>query len=177
MALNRRDFLLVLGAGVTVTAAGIAFGEVPGVPHSSDPAPERPPPGGGHWEVEYSDAEWRKRLTEKQYYILRQEGTERPFSGAWWNEHRDGTYRCAGCERLLFKSADKFDSGTGWPSYTAPADPKAVFVSTDSSLGMTRDEVRCGRCGGHLGHVFDDGPAPTGKRYCIDGDALVFIPA
>ena len=169
MPFSRREFFfstgaLLLSACVLPSRASSAGGA------------ERPPTGGGHWEVEHTDEEWRKILTEKQYYILRQEGTERPFTGAWWNEHRAGVFSCAGCQRELFSSKDKFDSGTGWPSYTAPIDPKAVVVVGDNSLGMTRDEVRCGRCGGHLGHVFDDGPAPTGKRYCIDGDALLFRP-
>ncbi len=123
-----------------------------------------------------SDAEWRRRLTAMQYYVLRQEGTERPFSNPLNNEHRAGRFDCAGCTQQLFASATKFDSGTGWPSFYAPL-PRAVGRSRDFSLGFARTEVHCARCGGHLGHVFDDGPPPTGKRYCMNGAALAFVPA
>lgn len=123
--------------------------------------------------VTYSDAEWRRRLTPMQYYVLRQEGTERPYSHALNNEHRAGRFSCAGCALPLFSSTTKFDSGTGWPSFYAPL-PRAVGTSRDFSLGYVRTEVHCSRCGGHLGHVFDDGPEPTGKRYCMNGAALTF---
>ncbi|MCR5871335.1 MULTISPECIES: peptide-methionine (R)-S-oxide reductase MsrB [unclassified Sphingomonas] len=123
-----------------------------------------------------TDAEWRKRLTPAQYRILRQEGTERPGSSPLNREKRAGIYACAGCGLPLYASRTKFESGTGWPSFWAPLD-NAVRTKRDLSLGMVRTEVICRRCGGHLGHVFDDGPRPTGKRHCINGLALKFRPA
>src|SRR5579863_1019619 len=123
--------------------------------------------------VQYSDAEWRKRLTPEQFTILRQDGTEQPFSSPLLDEHRKGIFLCVADGNPLFDSHTKFDSGTGWPSFWEPL-PHAVETRTDLSGGIPRTEVHCARCGGHLGHVFDDGPPPTGKRYCMDGVAMSF---
>ena len=128
------------------------------------------------FEVSLTPAEWRKRLTPAQFDILRQEGTEPPFTSALLNEHRKGTFACRGCELPLFSSTTKFESGTGWPSFFQPLS-NAVETRTDLGLGMARTEVHCRRCGGHLGHVFDDGPKPNGLRYCMDGLALDFTAA
>ena len=127
------------------------------------------------YPVTYTDAEWRKRLTLQQYTVLRKDGTERPYSSPLNDEHRGGTFACAGCDNELFSSATKFDSGTGWPSFWAPLE-KAVGETRDVSFGMVRTAVHCARCGGHLGHVFDDGPKPTGLRYCMNGVAMTFKP-
>ncbi|CAN5232320.1 MAG: peptide-methionine (R)-S-oxide reductase MsrB [Actinobacteria bacterium] len=123
-------------------------------------------------KLQLTDEEWRSRLTPEQYEVLRRKGTERAFSGAYWDEHTPGIYRCAGCGTELFRSDTKFDSGSGWPSFVEPADLESVVTETDTSHGMTRTEVTCATCGGHLGHVFDDGPGPSGKRYCINSAAL-----
>lgn len=119
-----------------------------------------------------SDEEWRRALTPQQYHVLREKGTERAFTGAYWDEKSPATYTCAGCGTPLFESDAKFDSGSGWPSFTAPAAPDVVATDRDTSHGMVRTEVTCAKCGGHLGHLFEDGPAPTGIRYCINSASL-----
>jgi len=161
--INRRTMLL--GAAGTVAAfAALRWG----LPTDAAPA--------GKFEIEKSDEEWRRILTPAQYDILRRHGTERAGTSPLNKEKRPGTFACAGCDLALFSAETKFESGTGWPSFYRPL-PDAVGTSTDKSYLMTRTEAHCRRCGGHLGHVFEDGPPPTGLRYCINGLALKFIPA
>jgi peptide-methionine (R)-S-oxide reductase len=126
------------------------------------------------YHVQKTEKEWRAQLTPEQYNVLREKGTEQAFTGKYWNNHEDGNYYCAACGQLLFDSKTKFESGTGWPSFFAPTNKSAVIEITDNSFGMERTEVVCSNCGGHLGHVFDDGPKPTGLRYCMNSVSLDF---
>ena len=158
--IDRRRLLAWLG--VTVVLPAIAGGASAAAAHD--------------YPVRFTEAEWRKRLTPDQFAVLRRKATEQPFTSPLLKEHRKGTFACAADGNPLFDSATKFDSGTGWPSFWKPL-RGAVETATDTELGYTRTEVHCARCGGHLGHVFDDGPAPTGLRYCMNGVALKFVPA
>ena len=156
--MNRRHFLLTSAvAAITVSTVPLRAKE-------------------GTFEITLSEAEWRARLTDRQYWVLREEGTERAFTSKLNDEKRAGVYHCAGCDLPLYSSETKYDSGTGWPSFWKPLD-NAVGTKPDRKLFRVRTEVHCRRCGGHLGHVFNDGPKPTGERHCLNGEALTFRPA
>lgn len=164
MTISRRNFLIGTAAGgaalwLAAGPLGAAKGKKASFPY------------------QLSDAEWRRKLSPEAYAVLRQEDTERPYSSPLNKEKRKGTFTCAGCANPLFASRTKFESGTGWPSFYAPINRTAVGTSVDYKIGVPRVEVHCARCGGHLGHVFDDGPMPTGKRYCMNGVAMDFVPA
>ncbi len=158
MSLSKRQFLKFSG----VTLVALTFG-------CGDDATAK-----AKFTTSYSDAEWKKRLSPAAYNVLRREDTERPYSSALNKEKRKGTFVCAGCNQKLFSSATKFESGTGWPSFYQPL-KGGVGSTSDYKIGYARTEIHCARCGGHLGHVFDDGPQPTGKRYCMNGVAMKFI--
>jgi peptide-methionine (R)-S-oxide reductase len=166
--LSRRQFM-VLSSSTGVAA--IALGVLSKFANGETAMPQDSPVGT--FEVSHSDAEWHALLDDEQFQVLRREATERPYSSPLNDEHRNGTFACAGCQLPLFSSSTKFDSHTGWPSFWAPLD-NATAVRTDTSFGVLRKEVHCRRCGGHLGHVFNDGPKPTGLRYCMNGLAMTF---
>ncbi len=163
---SRREFIGMAGVGVVAAAAVGGFALTRTSP--------QPVPAPGSFAVTRTDAQWRTRLSPAAYKVLRQGSTEHPFTSALLNEHRQGVFACAGCDARLFRSSTKYDSKTGWPSFWA-ALPGAVIERTDGSLGMSRTEILCKTCGGHLGHIFDDGPKPTGLRYCMNGVALMFV--
>ncbi len=170
--MRRRNFLslsvLLLPAASALSACSSAAAE-PAAQKGSPVTPVKR-------EVVKTAEQWKKELPAESYHVLFEKGTERAFTGKLYNEHREGTYICLACKTPLFSSAAKFESGTGWPSFFQPLDAKATEIVADNAYGMVREEVVCRRCGGHLGHVFDDGPRPTGKRYCMNSVSMDFIP-
>jgi peptide-methionine (R)-S-oxide reductase len=181
MHMNRRGILLLLAsAALVAVGGGIAWSQRNRLDEQLADSKRKGPamsnqPASGEGKIAKSDEEWRRQLTPEQYNVCRECGTERAFTGKYWNEHRQGDYLCVACGQELFESEHKFDSGTGWPSFYQPAAASAVETQTDESWFAVRTEIRCSRCGAHLGHVFDDGPAPTGLRYCINSAALKFV--
>ncbi|RWR03433.1 hypothetical protein ED28_00150 [[Pantoea] beijingensis] len=168
--LNRRQFLLSSGG---IVAVGWVAGHMPSL-FAANTAPATMP-DVEKFDITHTERQWREQLTAGQYFILREAGTEIPYSSPLNNEHRQGIFFCAGCDLPVFSSLTKFDSHTGWPSFWQPLE-KAVVKRRDITFGVVRQEVHCRRCGGHLGHVFDDGPPPTGLRYCMNGAAMLFRP-
>jgi peptide-methionine (R)-S-oxide reductase len=163
--MNQSIIRITLFAGLLVTTMSCQA-------QTSKEEPKKALAGAADFQL--TEAQWKERLTKDQYYVLREKGTERAFTGKYWDNHGKGVYHCAACGLALFSSETKFESGTGWPSFYQPLVKENVAVETDRSLGMLRDEVLCARCGGHLGHVFADGPKPTGLRYCLNSVSLEF---
>lgn len=159
----------------TATSAAVSTASTNATPVASDSIVPPQYENGKLVTIRKSNEEWKKQLTSMEYYVLREQGTERAFTGDLWDNHQHGIYTCAACGLPLFSSDTKFDSGTGWPSFWKPLTDDCVKEVGDNSLGMTRTEVECARCGGHLGHVFDDGPKPTGLRYCMNSVSMNFV--
>ncbi|MDQ6624750.1 MAG: peptide-methionine (R)-S-oxide reductase MsrB [Verrucomicrobiota bacterium] len=177
--MTNKTFFIVLIACMTAAVVFLARGQEKTEPAKPEPAVAIQPTESDlapFEKIEKSEEQWRSILTPKQFSVMRKKGTEAPRSSPLLSEHRPGVFRCAACDLPLFASDAKFESGTGWPSFTKPFVDKNVFTAKDSTLGMERDEVLCARCGAHLGHVFDDGPPPTHLRYCMNGVALKFEP-
>ena len=176
MMVNRRMFCATFCGlvGGAVVRASVSTGQVTIVRFSDSGKKEGPVKVD---KVVMSDDEWKKKLSPEEFDVARKAGTERAFTGRYWNNHEKGIYRCVCCANALFSSDTKFESGTGWPSFWAPLDRKNVVLDTDRSLGMARTEVKCTQCDAHLGHVFDDGPQPTGQRYCMNSVSMKFLKA